>query len=450
MYRPEQFAVAGRHFTRNGDWTPPALVQNIIKEREAGKANLTGMNTLGVSAREAQEARALTCGMIACVDDAIGRVLLVTLDRSGKRDDTVVIFTSDHGDHPRRSPPDDAQGRRAIPEHSSACRSSGRTRRQGRSSRPAPARSAGSTMDISARPFWIAPGSKPLASGIQSEEPVAGARWRTAVRDSVFIQYDGQHLVARHPRAAASAFAGRCPLSALGVPRHRLGRALRSQGRSGRIRQSLGCACARCGAGQDDRENCCSPRSSTSTASRCRPEGREGSYPSPVLEAGRNDRHRRLLRTAPVVGIEPRRLFAPTCPSVRSGTLRFGLELRPGLGRDLLVALRFKLLADIRIGVRDACAASVRRFSTAGGVPFLDQEQAEVHTLAVNSWIAELGKGVGTSGIEADRALAPVVARIRLELAGARHVRQRGVDLGEAEQANGRARAAPWPARRSR
>ena len=71
MYKPEQFPVP-EAFRRN-DWTPPALVQNIIKEREAGKANLTGMGTIGVSAREAQEARALTCGMIACVDDAIGR-----------------------------------------------------------------------------------------------------------------------------------------------------------------------------------------------------------------------------------------------------------------------------------------------------------------------------------------------------------------------------------------
>jgi Arylsulfatase A and related enzymes len=96
MYKPEQFP-APEAFSRN-DWTPPALIRNIIAEREAGKANLTGMNTIGVSAREAQEARALTCGMIACVDDAIGGVL-AALDRSGLRDDTVVIFTSDHGDH---------------------------------------------------------------------------------------------------------------------------------------------------------------------------------------------------------------------------------------------------------------------------------------------------------------------------------------------------------------
>jgi arylsulfatase A-like enzyme len=45
MYKPEQFPVP-EAFRRN-DWTPPALVQNIIKDREAGKANLTGMGARG-------------------------------------------------------------------------------------------------------------------------------------------------------------------------------------------------------------------------------------------------------------------------------------------------------------------------------------------------------------------------------------------------------------------
>ena len=90
MYKPDQFAVP-EAFKRN-DWTPPALVQAVIDEREAGKANLTGMNTIGVSAREAQEARALTAGMIACVDDAIGRVLRA-LETSGRGGETVVMFT---------------------------------------------------------------------------------------------------------------------------------------------------------------------------------------------------------------------------------------------------------------------------------------------------------------------------------------------------------------------
>ena len=96
MYSPDDFPVP-EAFRRN-DWSPPEHVRAILREREAGKANLLGMNTIGVSAREAQEARALTCGMITCIDDAIGRVL-GALDDSGMRQDTVLIFTSDHGDH---------------------------------------------------------------------------------------------------------------------------------------------------------------------------------------------------------------------------------------------------------------------------------------------------------------------------------------------------------------
>src|SRR5207302_9320928 len=55
-------------------------------------------NTSSVSVGEAQEARALTCGMIACIDDAIGRVLHA-LEQTGRCGETVVVFTSDHGDH---------------------------------------------------------------------------------------------------------------------------------------------------------------------------------------------------------------------------------------------------------------------------------------------------------------------------------------------------------------
>lgn len=96
MYKPEQFPVP-EAFRRN-DWTPPPLVQQALDERASGKANLHGMRSIGTSAREAQEAQALTCGMIACIDDAIGRVLRA-LDASGQRDNTVLIFTTDHGDH---------------------------------------------------------------------------------------------------------------------------------------------------------------------------------------------------------------------------------------------------------------------------------------------------------------------------------------------------------------
>jgi arylsulfatase A-like enzyme len=45
-----------------------------------------------------KEAMALTCGMIAMIDDAIGTVLEALRD-GGRFDDTVVIFNSDHGDY---------------------------------------------------------------------------------------------------------------------------------------------------------------------------------------------------------------------------------------------------------------------------------------------------------------------------------------------------------------
>jgi arylsulfatase A-like enzyme len=96
MYDPDDFPVP-EAFTRN-DWTPPPHVRAAIEQRERGEADLQGMRTISVSAREAQEARALTAGMITCIDDAIGGVL-TTLDASGLREETVVIFTTDHGDH---------------------------------------------------------------------------------------------------------------------------------------------------------------------------------------------------------------------------------------------------------------------------------------------------------------------------------------------------------------
>ncbi|WP_163272527.1 sulfatase family protein [Chelativorans alearense] len=96
MYKPEEMALPAA-FAAN-DWTPPFHVAAAIREREEGRANLAGMSTVACSAREALEARALTCGLIAMIDDALGTVVS-SLDRTGRADDTVKIFTSDHGDH---------------------------------------------------------------------------------------------------------------------------------------------------------------------------------------------------------------------------------------------------------------------------------------------------------------------------------------------------------------
>lgn len=96
MYDPDDFPVP-EAFNRS-DWTPPPHVAGVLTMRETGRANLAGMNAVGCSAREAQQAQALTCGMIKMIDDAVGTVQ-AALAASGRAGDTVEIFTTDHGDH---------------------------------------------------------------------------------------------------------------------------------------------------------------------------------------------------------------------------------------------------------------------------------------------------------------------------------------------------------------
>ncbi len=97
MYEPEDMPVPLAY--QANDWDPPAYVLAAEKAR-AKDANIgkKAGYSLAVSKREALEARALTCGMIAMVDDAVGQVRDAVND-AGVSDETVQIFTSDHGDH---------------------------------------------------------------------------------------------------------------------------------------------------------------------------------------------------------------------------------------------------------------------------------------------------------------------------------------------------------------
>ena len=95
MYRPEDmplpasFDHGNRPLARSVAWA--------LAQRESGKALVTEQAAFAVDAREAREAMALTCGMIAMIDDAVGRVL-AHLSACGLAQDTVVVFTTDHGD----------------------------------------------------------------------------------------------------------------------------------------------------------------------------------------------------------------------------------------------------------------------------------------------------------------------------------------------------------------
>ncbi|MFM8556399.1 MAG: sulfatase [Betaproteobacteria bacterium] len=75
----------------------PAHVRWIHEERQQGKSLLTSQRMFAVSAAETREIIALTYGMITMIDDAVGRIL-AALHESGLADNTVIVFTSDHGD----------------------------------------------------------------------------------------------------------------------------------------------------------------------------------------------------------------------------------------------------------------------------------------------------------------------------------------------------------------
>lgn len=80
-----------------GNVEPPPHVRWAREQRTAGTAVTDSQNAFAVEKREVLEARALTCGMIAMIDDAVGAIL-AKLDQAGLAEDTVVVFTADHGD----------------------------------------------------------------------------------------------------------------------------------------------------------------------------------------------------------------------------------------------------------------------------------------------------------------------------------------------------------------
>jgi len=96
MFSPDDMPVP-EAFHRK-DWDAPPHVQQLFQDRAAGRSNLAGMGTFGCSAREAQEAQALTLGMLAMIDDAVGQVMQALKD-SGRDGNTTIMFTSDHGDN---------------------------------------------------------------------------------------------------------------------------------------------------------------------------------------------------------------------------------------------------------------------------------------------------------------------------------------------------------------
>ena len=92
MYGPDDMVLPDS-FHQHSNNPPPHLKWL----REHGQIGDAGYGAARVTEQQAREAMALTCGMIAMVDDAVGAIL-DTLDAQGLTEDTVLVFTSDHGD----------------------------------------------------------------------------------------------------------------------------------------------------------------------------------------------------------------------------------------------------------------------------------------------------------------------------------------------------------------
>lgn len=95
LYRPQDMTLPASCSADLRD--PPPPIAALRAAAAKGTARKSGHGIFAATEREIREAMALNYGNIACIDDAIGRVL-ECLRRLGLDDDTVIIFTSDHGD----------------------------------------------------------------------------------------------------------------------------------------------------------------------------------------------------------------------------------------------------------------------------------------------------------------------------------------------------------------
>jgi len=93
MYHPSEIELPASF--GKGKLPPVVAMQEALT---AGTDARDNQNPFAVTEDETRLITALTYGMVTMIDDAIGRVMK-SLEQAGLADNTVVVFTSDHGDY---------------------------------------------------------------------------------------------------------------------------------------------------------------------------------------------------------------------------------------------------------------------------------------------------------------------------------------------------------------
>ncbi|MGB1209567.1 MAG: sulfatase family protein, partial [Paracoccaceae bacterium] len=95
LYDPDDFDVP-LPYEAHQNPTPP--MRWLHGNWKGAGGQTTPQTAMMLDPQQIKEAMALTAGMIAFVDDAIGDIM-ACLDRTGQRDNTVVCYNADHGDY---------------------------------------------------------------------------------------------------------------------------------------------------------------------------------------------------------------------------------------------------------------------------------------------------------------------------------------------------------------
>ncbi|MDU8926177.1 sulfatase-like hydrolase/transferase [Alisedimentitalea sp. MJ-SS2] len=95
MYRPEDFEVT-LPYEAHKNPTPP--MQWLHDNWKGDGGQTTPQTAMMLDDQQIKEAMALTAGMMAFIDDAVGEII-GALEDSGQLDNTVICYNSDHGDY---------------------------------------------------------------------------------------------------------------------------------------------------------------------------------------------------------------------------------------------------------------------------------------------------------------------------------------------------------------